>query len=228
MTKPTAMLTTTVLIVDDHELIREALRGMLNGEPNLTVCGEATGTDDAMECVQQLRPGLVIVDLSLRSGDGIDLIRKIRAEPNPARCIVMSMYDERIYGKRAMNAGAEGYVNKHDPAASILDAVRSVLDGKPSFQSYVLDPVKSDTMTATSPVDRLSDREFEVFRLLGEGLSVKQIALRMGLSPKTVEYYRENAKRKLDLGSSAELLHFAIRWHLRAAEGPTSPVQNGT
>lgn len=208
--------TTSVLIVDDHELIRDALRRMIARQPDLTVCGEAEGMDDALELVQELRPDLAIVDIRLRTGDGIGLLRKLRSEPNRPRTIVMSMYDERVYGRRAISAGAEGYVNKHDPATSILDAIRSVLSGRPYFSSFVLDSSVSET--GSGDVDHLSDREFEVFRLLGEGLSVKQIALRMEISPKTVEYYRENSKRKLGLGSSAELLHFAIKWQLRSSE----------
>ena len=206
----------SVLIVDDHELIRDALRVMLTREPDLTVCGEAESADDALQRVQDLSPDLAIVDIRLRSGDGIDLIRRLRTGSDKPRVIVMSMYDERVYGRRAINAGAEGYVNKHDPAVSILDAIRSVLNGQPFFSEFLKDapgPEQESTV-----IDRLSDREFEVFGMLGDGLSVKQIALRMEISPKTVEYYRENAKRKLGLGSSAELLHCAIKWQLGASD----------
>lgn len=221
------MSATSVLIVDDHQLIRDALRVMLEREPDLSVCGEATGVEEAMEQVHEHQPELVIVDINLRSGDGIDLIRRIGTELSSARVIVMSMYDERIYGRRAVNAGAYGYVNKHNPAVDILDAIRVVLSGGRFFSDHVLEAMDTAAPESMSPVDRLSDREFEVFRLIAEGLSVKQIALRMAISPKTVEYYRENAKRKLDLGSSAELLHFAIQWQLSGSDGTSPTVGNG-
>lgn len=210
---------TRVLIVDDHELLRDCLRLMFGNELNLEVCGEAEDQVHAVEQFRRLQPDLVIVDISLSSGDGIDLIKCLKAINPDVRVIVSSMYDERIYGERALRAGAMGYVAKQNPGRTFLDAVRRVLDGKMYFSDKLTERVlhraaDGEIELEHSPVDDLSDRELEVFHLIGKGLVASQIATSLDLSRHTVETYRGRLKTKLDLHNAGELSRYAIQWAL--------------
>jgi DNA-binding NarL/FixJ family response regulator len=207
-----------VLIVDDHELLRDGLRMMLSNRPDLETCGEAAEEGEAVRLIRELHPDLIVVDIALKSGNGIDLIKQIKAYDPATRVIVYSMYDEHLYGERALRAGANGYVNKQDPASAILDAICRVLDRKMYFSEGLIERVLHRTQDGEdvqqSPIESLSDRELEVFRLLGQGATTREIAENLGLSTNTVNTYRERLKLKLDLKSAAELMHRATAWVL--------------
>jgi DNA-binding NarL/FixJ family response regulator len=207
-----------VLIVDDHELLRDGLRMMLKDQPGMEPCGEAAEENEAVRLVRELHPQLVVVDVALKSGNGIDLIKQIKAFDPATRVVVYSMYEERLYGERALRAGANGYVNKQDPAPVILEAIRRVLDRKMYFSEDLVERVLHRTQDGgdlqLSPVEALSDRELEVFRLLGQGTTTRVIAENLGLSTNTVNTYRERLKVKLNLKSGTELMHQATAWVL--------------
>jgi DNA-binding NarL/FixJ family response regulator len=208
-----------VLIVDDHELLRDGMRLMIGGESGLEVCGEASDEAGGMEQFRQSRPDVVVVDIGLKSGNGLDLIRRIKAHDPSVRIVVSSMYEERLYGERALRAGAAGYVNKQEPAGNIIRAIRHVLQGKTHFSEEFTEQVlhrarRGSGGLSDSPVDAFSNRELEVFRLIGEGRSTSEIAEKLHLSTSTVDTYRERLKIKLNVKSAAELTHRATEWVL--------------
>jgi DNA-binding NarL/FixJ family response regulator len=208
---------TRVMIVDDHALLRNGMKMMVENEPHLEVCGEAEDEAGAMEVFRTARPDLVIVDVSLNKGNGLEVIKRIKGHDPSARTIVLSMHDERIYGERALRAGAMGYVSKQDPAGTLLVAIEHVLRGEMFFsdqltQRLLRSAAGSAAEAGVSPVDRLADRELEAFELTGQGLTTRQIAERMHISTKTVDRYRENIKKKLNFATSNELARFATLW----------------
>lgn len=208
---------TRVLIVDDHALLRDGMRLMIENEPDLEVCGEAADEAEGAQLFRRLRPEVTIVDIALKSGNGIELIKRIKACEPTAKIIVSSMHDERIYGERALLAGALGYVSKQDPGGTLLLAIRRVLQGdmycgEQLTQRLLRRVARAEEPAQFSPVELLADRELEAFRLIGKGLSSREIAARMHISQKTVDRYRENIKRKLMLASSSELIHCATIW----------------
>lgn len=209
--------TTRVMIVEDHELMRDGLRQLIRRQANLEVCGEASNEHQARSRFRELQPDLVVVDLTLQEGSGLELIKWIRQERPGTKVIVSTMHDERDYGERAMRAGAEGYVNKQSPARTILAAITRVLEGKLFFSEALTERLMQRATSPTaavgdSPVAALSDRELEIFSLIGAGLSTDQIAQRLHLSTNTIGTYRERLKTKLNLKSSPELSHFATLW----------------
>lgn len=209
-----------ILLVDDHEVLRQGMRLLIEHQRDLQVCGEAA---DELSAVKQFRsssPDLLIIDLSLKEGDGIELIKRIKLIDSDARVLVYSMHDERVYGERALRAGAKGYVSKQQPVRAVLQAIRRVLAGSMHFSGELtqrlLERVASnEPMTAASPVENLSDRELEVFGMIGRGLTTRSIAARLHLSPRTVDTYRERLKTKLALANSAELHYRAVQWVLK-------------
>lgn len=207
---------TRVLIVDDHELVRYGVARLIGSEAGLEICGEAADADAAIDTIRRTRPGIAIVDLSLENGSGLDLIQRIKAEDSSIRIIVLSMHDERLHAERALRAGAHGYLNKQRPAEELLAAIHRVRDGhiflSQEMTDVLLGQIAGGETEQQFPVDRLSDREFEIFRMIGNGRSVKQIAGDLNISPKTVEYHRMHVKQKLHLSSSAELARYAIEW----------------
>jgi DNA-binding NarL/FixJ family response regulator len=208
-----------ILIVDDHELLRSGLRLLLETEEDLHVCGEAPDEPTAKRMIRELQPAIAIVDLMLGNGSGLDLIQWMAKSHPETKSIVSTMHDERIYGERALRAGASGYVNKKDPARTILAAIRRVQEGKLYFSEELTAHIVRRTMSRqtpmeTSPFDSLSNRELEVLSLIGQGLTSRQIALRLHLSPNTIHTYRERLKTKLDAPSGAELNRRAIQWVL--------------
>jgi DNA-binding NarL/FixJ family response regulator len=221
MSKPEALPVAKparVFIVDDHPLVREGLTALFAGQPDLEVCGEADDLAPALDLVKAKKPDVVVVDVSLKSGSGIDLIKQLKARDADCKILVSSMYDESLYAERALRAGAMGYINKQEMPQKVLDAVRQVLDGK-----MYLSPAMTDRMlhravrrddTPASPVSALSDRELEIFQLVGRGQTTRQIANALHLSVKTVESHRENIKTKLNLTNSAELVRQAVQWVL--------------
>ncbi len=208
-----------ILIVDDHELLRHGLATLLQRQTDLVVCGQAAGEAEAIEMLQSSEPDLVIVDISLADGDGVRLLKQIHEARPQVRTIVASAHDESMYAERALRAGAAGYVNKQEPAHTILDAIRHVLEGKLFFSKRITDRLMHLSRTShgtheQSPVELLSKREREVFQRIGQGLSTSQIAEELGLSPRTIETYRERMKVKLNSANATELNLLALRWAL--------------
>jgi len=211
----------TVLLVDDHPIVRRGIAEVINAEPDLTVCGEASTMQEAMAAAATMKPGLVIVDVSLSGNNGIELMKNLSSRWDSLPILAYSMHDETIYAERALRAGAKGYVSKQSPPETLLEAIRVVLKGKIHLSEAMSDRLLgkmvgaggSATVTA-SPIDKLSDRELEVLELLGGGSSTSQIADKLCLSVKTIETYREHLKHKLSLGSGQELLRYAIEWSL--------------
>jgi DNA-binding NarL/FixJ family response regulator len=207
-----------VLLVDDHPLVREWLANLINEQHDLHVCGEASNAPQAFEMIGAEKPDIVIVDLSLEGGSGIDLIKNIKVAHPDVAMIVLSMHDESLYAERTLRAGARGYIMKREATKKILLAIRSVLDGKLYISDKISDAmaekfVDGRPTAAASPVDQLSDRELEVFQLLGRGYSTRQIADHLHVGFKTVQTYSARLKEKLKLDNITQLLHEAIRWH---------------
>jgi len=206
-----------ILIVDDHPIVREGLAARISRQPDLKVCGEAEDVLGALELVKTAHPDLVIVDLSLKTGQGLDLIKKIKARHPDTKMLVSSMYDETLYAERSLRAGALGYINKQEVSEKIIDAIRQVLGGKiylspPMTERLLQRAVGSPEELPRSAVETLTDRELEVFKMIGKGMTTRHIANDLHLSVKTVETHRENIKSKLSLPNSAELSREAVQW----------------
>jgi len=209
-----------VFFVDDHPLVREWLASMVALEPDLEVCGHADDAAATLAAVPQARPDLVVVDLSLPRGSGLDLIKSMRAQYPAVRLLVLSMHDEASVAERAFRAGAHGYAVKRESGPRIIDGISTVLDGK-FYASPALTAQLAGRMFggaargSSSPEELLSDREMEVFRLRGQGRSPKEIADQLGVSVKTVGSYDARIKEKLGLGDAGELMREAVLWHDR-------------
>lgn len=206
-----------ILLVDDHAMLREGLAGFLTKQSDFEICGEASGAPEAMRLVLEQKPDVVIVDISLKSGHGIELIKQIHAQDEKIKMLVLSMHDESLFAERAIRAGAMGYLNKEQSRTQILDAIRTILDGQVFLSEAMTARMLTRTMGKAgdenrSPIETLSDRELEVFELIGQGLTVREIAEKLQLSPKTVETYRENIKTKLDIANATELIRHAVQW----------------
>jgi DNA-binding NarL/FixJ family response regulator len=206
-----------IVIVDDHPLFRKGLEELIHSDGSFAVCGEAGNAAEAMEVIRKLNPDLAIVDLSLPGANGIELIKNVRAEFPKLPILVLSMHDESLYALRALRAGAEGYVMKHEAMTNVIQAIREVFNGRPYLSPAMAAQVITkfahrDAEGATDPVERLSDRELEVLELIGKGTEVRQIAKLLHLSPKTVETHRAHIKDKLDLKNSREVARFALQW----------------
>ena len=208
---------TRILLVDDHPLVRERLAEIINRETDLTVCGEAEDRHDALEAIKARRPDLAIVDITLKSSDGLELIKDIRARWPNLRILVVSMHDESLYAERVLRAGALGYITKQEATRKILQAIRRVLAGNiylnERIATHILRRLTADpSAVAATPAEVLADRELQVFELTGRGLNTREIAARLHLSPKTVETYRTRIRHKLELKDGSELLQVAISW----------------
>lgn len=206
-----------IVIIDDHPSTRDGLATRIELETDLQVCGEAADVDSGLEVVLQQQPDLAIVDISLKTGNGIDLIKQIKEKASSVRMLVWSMYDESLYAERALRAGAMGYINKENVTDTIVEAIRTVLDDKvflsPNMSSKVLQRlVSGKNRLDLSPIETLSDRELETFRLIGLGHNTVDIASKMRLSPKTIETYRARIKEKISVKDMAELTREATRW----------------
>jgi DNA-binding NarL/FixJ family response regulator len=208
---------TRIFLVDDHPLVREWLTNLIHQQTDLTVCGEAETAADALQAINKLRPDVAIVDISLTDSSGIELIKGIKAAQLGVAVIVLSMHDERLYAERALRAGARGYVMKRETAGKIIAAIRQVLEGKlyvsAALASLLAEKFVDGGATSCSPVEQLSDRELEVFQLLGQGHETRRIAESLHVSMKTVQAYCARIKEKLRLANATELLREAIRWH---------------
>jgi DNA-binding NarL/FixJ family response regulator len=211
-----------ILIVDDHPMVREGLALKIRTQSDLQVCGEAEDIPEAMALVKTTKPDLAIIDLSLKSGNGIDLIKRIKTYDDSIPILVFSMFQENLYAERALRAGARGYVHKGRASREIIDGIRAVLAGKTFISPELSDELVSRligkaTQKSPTPIETLSDRELEAFSLLGRGLTTEEIAKRMHVSPKTVETYRLRIKEKLGLEKPSELVQRAAQWVLENA-----------
>jgi DNA-binding NarL/FixJ family response regulator len=206
-----------VLLVDDHAIVRFGIAQIINRQNDLMVCGEEENASRALDAIGSLKPDLVIADISLKDSSGLELMRNIKAQYAKLPILVVSAHDESIYAEIAFRAGALGYLMKEEALEKILTAIRRVLSGA----VYVSDAlaakmlqqqIRGQTDITESPVKSLSDREMEVFRLIGQWKKTREIAEELHLSVKTIEYYREQIKRKLNLKDAGELTQYATAW----------------
>jgi DNA-binding NarL/FixJ family response regulator len=208
---------TAIFIVDDHPLVRQGLAQVINAETDMVVCGEAEDAPKALHLVNAKNPDLVIVDISLRGNNGLELIKNIKALKHNLPILVFSMHDETVYAQRALRAGARAYVMKQESADKIVMAIRRIMSGDIYVSNRVADQVLHQLVNGSgdpggSPVDRLSDRELEVIQLIGRGLSTREIASSLNLSVKTIESHRAHIKEKLNLRNATELVQFSVQW----------------
>jgi DNA-binding NarL/FixJ family response regulator len=221
-----------VLLVDDHPLVRRGLADVIAREPDLETCGEAGDVAEALAAVERTKPNIVVVDLTLKTGHGIELIEKLNTRDPDLKILVASMHDEMLFAERVLRAGARGYISKQEPPESLIRAIRQVLRGElhlsPRMTTRLLNRVVAGSPTQDDPVQKFSNRELEVYEMIGQGLTIQQIAARLHLSPKTIETHREKIKQKLNVTNSAELNRRAVQWVLErgwsaAPSGGDSP-----
>ncbi|MEQ8847498.1 response regulator transcription factor [Botrimarina sp.] len=219
MTRSATLLrgqTMRILVVDDHPTVREGLAHCIAAQPDMTVCGAAADVGEALREIEEHQPHLVIVDISLKTSDGLDLVKAIVNRHPAVRTVVHSMYDEAIYADRCLRAGAHGYVNKEADPDDVIEAIRTVLAGdiylSAKMTSRLLGRRFASTTQPTDPVETLTDRQLEIFRLIGEGGDTRSIAQRLHLSVHTVETHRENIKRKLGVERLSDLNRRAVLW----------------
>ena len=209
-----------VLIVDDHPAVREALVMRIGRQSDLEVCGEAADLSEALRLVADTQPDVAVIDISLKTGCGIDLIKRIKDRNDTVRMLVWSTHSESLYAERALKAGALGYINKDQATNKIVEAIRRVREGKVYLSDAMVETMLSRTVgggredVTRSPLDALADRELEVFRLIGQGVKTAEIAERLHLSVKTIETYRDRIRAKLDLSDGTALAHYATKWML--------------
>lgn len=218
MSKPKISKTRTrILVVDDHPMMRQGLAALINNEKDLMVCGEAESSAQAMEAIPSTKPDLVIADITLPDKSGIELIKDLLSLHPGLRVLVVSMHDESLYAERVLRAGGRGYIMKQEGGKRLMEGIRQVLAG----QIYVSEKMSKRILeifsgqrghSGGSPVERLTDREFEVFQLVGRGKGTREIAEQLHLSVKTVEVHRLHIKKKLEIKTAAELIRFAVRW----------------
>jgi DNA-binding NarL/FixJ family response regulator len=210
-----------ILVVEDHPVVRAGLRELIDAEPDLQICAESGTVTDALKLARQEPPELAIIDLSLPDGNGIDLIKRLKADLPELRMLVCSMHDESLYAERVINAGAHGYLNKQQITKQVLEAIRQVLGGRTYLSAAMVQRVINGFAKkkegACSSIEDLSNRELEVFDLIGQGLATSKIAARLHLSVKTVETHREKIKRKLQLATGGELVRHAVQWQMEQA-----------
>ncbi|MDB5387435.1 MAG: two component transcriptional regulator, LuxR family [Planctomycetaceae bacterium] len=210
---------TRILIVDDHPIVREGLASLLSKQPDFEICGEADDLPKALELVAATKPHVITVDISLSCGRGLDLIRRIAESGQAIRVVVCSLHDETLYAERALQAGALGHVNKHEATFTIVKAIRQVLSGKIYLSDRMSELLARRMIGGHGKlerlaVDALSDRELEVFRLIGTGLTTAEIASQLHMSVKTIETHRRSINEKLSLINTAQLARDAAQWVL--------------
>jgi DNA-binding NarL/FixJ family response regulator len=208
--------------VDDHAILRRGLIELINAEPGMEVCGEAATLGEAYSEIGKRQPDLVIVDISLEGNDGVELTKELCRRWPDLPVLVYSMHDEELYAERTLRAGAKGYVMKREPPETLLDAIGQARSGKVYLSERMSERllgrmVRAGTSTAAlqAPIEKLSDRELEVFQLIGKGRSTNDIADQLCLSVKTIETYREHLKQKLNLRTGNELIRYAVEWSVK-------------
>jgi DNA-binding NarL/FixJ family response regulator len=208
-----------ILLVDDHPIVRERLAELINQQPDLAVCGEAEDANAAVKAAQSLRPDLAILDITLKDTYGIELIKHLKTVLPKLPILVLSMHDESLYGERALRAGASGYLTKQQATKHVIEAIRRVLAGdiyaSETLSRLLVQKMAGGMPGGGSPTDALSDRELEIFQLLGQGMSLDRIADSLFVSVKTVEAHREHIKQKMKFKSSAELLRYAMEFAMK-------------
>jgi DNA-binding NarL/FixJ family response regulator len=211
--------TIRVLIVDDHALVRAGLKALLMGQTDMAVCGEAESATQALALLEQASPHVAVIDLTLKDGNGIQLIKDIRHRRSEVRVVVSSMHEELVYAERTLQAGAMAYVHKEESTDRVLDAIRCVMQDR----IFVSDQVSSrllaqaarrPNLAGRSGIELLSDRELQVFEMIGQGMTTRRIAEKLHLSPKTIDTHRQKIREKLSLENAAALSHFATQWAL--------------
>lgn len=207
-----------ILVVDDHPIVRQGLAEMIDQEQDLVVCGQTHSAHDALQKVKDLSPDLVLLDISLADGHGIELLKDIKAQYPKMQVLILSMHDENIFGIRAFRAGAAGYVMKQAAPEHVIAAIRKILDGdvyvSESLEKRLIHQFRGTRSARTgSPLEDLTDRELQVFGLLGKGMTTRQVAEYLHLSIKTIESHRAKIKEKMNLKNSMELLQHAIHWN---------------
>jgi DNA-binding NarL/FixJ family response regulator len=218
MTPEIATLKKRIFLVDDHPLVREWLTNLIRQQPDLDVCGEAERGPEAMEAILRLKPDIAVIDISLKDSSGIELIKDLKQTQPSTAALVLSMHEEAHYAERALRAGAKGYIAKRETTRKVVAAIRQVLAGGIYISEELATSLAAQFVTGKglpqqSPVEQLSDRELEVFQLLGQGRGTRQIAEVLRVSVKTVQAYCARIKDKLNLTSATELLREAVRWH---------------
>jgi len=206
-----------IAIVDDHPLVREGLAARISAQPDMEVCGEADDIESAMELIVSRRPALVIVDIALRDGHGIDLIKRIVAAGINTRMLVVSAYDESLFAERALRAGALGYINKQELQGKVVEALRTVLRGERYLSSTMAQRLIAQAIgskAAQGGTEALTDRELQIFQLVGRGKSTREIANELNVSVHTIDSHREHIRAKLNLRSGTELIQRAVQWHI--------------
>jgi DNA-binding NarL/FixJ family response regulator len=207
----------TIAIVDDHPLVREGLAARISAQADMEVCGEADDIESAMEMIVAKRPALVIVDIALRDGHGIDLIKRIVAAGINTRMLVVSAYDESLFAERALRAGALGYINKQELQGKVVEALRTVLRGERYLSTAMAQRLIAQAIgskAAAGGMEALTDRELQIFQLVGRGKSTREIANELNVSVHTIDSHREHIRAKLDLRSGTELIQRAVQWHI--------------
>jgi DNA-binding NarL/FixJ family response regulator len=215
-----------ILIVEDHPIFRWGLSELINQEPDMAVCGEATSASGAWKAIERLDPDLIIADITLENSDGIDLTKDIHRRGKTIPVLILSMHDQFLYAERALHAGARGYIMKQEAMESVVTAIRQVLAGKIYLNDQVKDQILFNLAdrpagNGRTSIDRLTDRELEVFRMIGKGFSTREIASKLHLSIKTIGTYRERIKEKLNLKHANELVRHAVHWE-KTGEVPSA------
>ncbi len=206
-----------IIIVEDHPIFRMGMKEMIEHEPDMCVCGEAGDVACALKLIRANKPDLVVVDLSLKDSNGLELVKEIAEHHKPTLTLVLSMHDEALHAERCILAGAKGYIMKQEASESVVLAIRRIMAGhihvSPTIMSHILNSYqKQPDSLNESPLKRITDREFEIFQLIGRGMSPKQIAGQLNISVKTIGTYRERIKEKLGLNSAGELVRHAVIW----------------
>jgi DNA-binding NarL/FixJ family response regulator len=214
-----------IFIVDDHAMFRDGLRRLIDLEPDLTVCGDAPDAASGLQGMRESNPELAIVDISLNSTSGIDLIKSIKRDYEDMPVLVVSMHSESLYGDRALRAGAMGYVMKSEPATTVIAAIRKVLSGNVHMSEkmatlVVSKFVKGEPDQIPSPLEALSDRELEVFRMLGQGKGTREIAQEMNVALPTISSFKNRIKEKLQFKNSTEMILFSLQWFRQETSDP--------
>lgn len=205
-----------ILIVDDHPAVRDALALRIGQQPDMEVCGEADDVAEALRLVLETNPDVAVIDITLKTATGIDLIKRIREHEHPVHILVWSMHSESLYAERALRAGALGYISKDKAMGTMIEAIHRVMEGEVYLSEAMSKKLaqRRGSEPKQSPIDVLADRELEVFRLIGEGIKTAEIARRLDVSVKTIETYRDRIRRKLNLSDGTDLLIYALRWAL--------------
>jgi len=210
---------TRIFVVDDHPLMRDGMALLISSESDLQICGSAGSVQDALKQLAMAEPHLMVVDLSLKDGLGLDLIKAVKERYPKVRMLVVSAYDENLYAERALRNGASGYVNKQECDTTLLQAIRTVLAGRRYVSEEILQRLLNQAIDGAAgetgdPVERLSDRELEIFRLIGQGMTPAAMAKQLHISPHTIDSHREKIRHKLNLENGRELMQRAMRWVL--------------